>query len=121
MTAPFLQQSLVLPNPCRVENFHWHNMGLTNVPLSPNEYPVEFLYREILSKDQLLEALSFFLIRVPKCEADEEMPERGAFTILPRYHQSHPSQKRDHILETGYRDASPGSLRQHQLQRSHEG
>ncbi len=75
-------------DPRRAENFRWHNMGLTNVPQNPNEYPVEFLHREVLSKDHLLEMLSFFLIRVPKYEADDEHPERTAFTILPRYHQS---------------------------------
>ena len=75
-------------DPRRIENFRWHNMGLTNVPQDPDEYPVEFLYREVLSNDQLLEALSFFLIRVPDREADEEKPARPAFTIFPRYHQS---------------------------------
>jgi len=75
-------------DPRRIENFRWHNTGLTNEPQDPDEYPVEFLYREVLSKDQLLDALSFFLIRVPEREADDEMPEREAFTIFPRYHQS---------------------------------
>ena len=55
---------------------------------NPDEYPVEFLYREVLSKEQLLEALSFFLVRVPKREAEEDKPERPAFTLFPRYHQS---------------------------------
>lgn len=75
-------------DPRRIENFRWHNMGLTNTPLTEGEYPVEFLYREVLSKDHLLEALSFFLIRVPKRDAEEGIPERPAFTIFPRYHQS---------------------------------
>jgi len=75
-------------DPSREENFRWHNMGLTNAPQNPDEYPVEFLYREVLSKDQLLEALSFFLVRVPKREAEEDKPERPAFTLFPRYHQS---------------------------------
>jgi type I restriction enzyme R subunit len=75
-------------DPRRVENFRWHNTGLTNRPQTAGEYPVEFLYREVLSKDHLLEALSFFLVRVPKREAEEDKPERPAFTILPRYHQS---------------------------------
>jgi type I restriction enzyme R subunit len=75
-------------DPRREENFRWHNMGLTNTPTNPNEYPVEFLYREVLSKDQLLEALSFFLVRVPKREAEEDKPERPALTIFPRYHQA---------------------------------
>jgi type I restriction enzyme R subunit len=56
-------------DPRRVENFRWHNTGLTNTPQSAGEYPVEFLYREVLSKGQLLEALSFFLLRVPKLNA----------------------------------------------------
>lgn len=75
-------------DPRREENFRWHNMGLTNTPTNSGEYPVEFLYREVLSKERLLEALSFFLVRVPKREAEEDKPECPAFTIFPRYHQS---------------------------------
>lgn len=77
-------------DPRRIENFRWHNMGLSNQPLTEGgkEYPVEFLYREVLSQDQLLEMLSFFLVRVPMHEADEDKPAQPAFTILPRYHQS---------------------------------
>ena len=54
-------------DPRREQNFRWHNTGLTNesVTKDGSEYPVEFLYREVLAKDQLLEALSFFLVRVP--------------------------------------------------------
>src|SRR5207245_11017566 len=52
------------------------------------EISVEFLYREVLSKEHLLEALSFFLVRVPRREAYEDKPERPAFTLFPRYHQS---------------------------------
>jgi type I restriction enzyme, R subunit len=75
-------------DPCREENFRWHNMGLTNAPTNPNEYPVEFLYREVLSKEHLLEALSFFLVRVPEREAEDDKTKRSAFTMFPRYHQS---------------------------------
>jgi len=75
-------------DPCREENFRWHNMGLSNTPTNADEYPVEFLYREVLSQDQLLEALSFFLIRAPEREAEDDKPERPACTIFPRYHQS---------------------------------
>ena len=77
-------------DPRRVENFRWHNTGLTNEPITKDgsEYPVEFLYREVLSKDHLLEALSFFLVRAPKRDAEEDKPERPALTIFPRYHQS---------------------------------
>ena len=74
-------------DPRSEHNFRWYNMGLTNKPLTKGEYPVEFLYRETLSKEQLLEALSFFLIYVPKREAEEDRPERPAFTLFPRYHQ----------------------------------
>ncbi len=75
-------------DPQRVENFRWHNTGLANTPQTAGEYPVEFLYREVLSKDQLLEMLSSFLVRVPPRDAEEDKPERPACTILPRYHQS---------------------------------
>jgi type I restriction enzyme R subunit len=36
----------------------------------------------------LLEALSFFLVRVPEREAEDDKTERAAFTMFPRYHQS---------------------------------
>jgi len=75
-------------DPRREENFRWHNTGLTNTPQNPDEYPVEFLYREVLSKEHLLEALSFFLVRVPEREAEDDKTERSAFTLFPRYHQS---------------------------------
>lgn len=75
-------------DPHREENFRWHNMGLTNTPQNPDEYPVEFLYREVLSQEQLLEALSYFLVRVPRREAEGDKQERPAFTIFPRYHQN---------------------------------
>ncbi|MFZ2648537.1 MAG: DEAD/DEAH box helicase family protein [Burkholderiaceae bacterium] len=75
-------------DPRREQNFRWHNTGLTNTPQTATEYPVEFLYREVLAKDQLLEALSFFLVRVPHRDALDDKPERPAFTLFPRYHQS---------------------------------
>jgi type I restriction enzyme R subunit len=75
-------------DPSHVENFRWYNTGLTNTPQTDGEYPVEYLYREVLSKDHLLEMLSFFLIRVPKREAEEDKWGHPAYTILPRYHQS---------------------------------
>jgi type I restriction enzyme R subunit len=75
-------------DPRREQNFRWHNTGLTNTSQTASEYPVEFLYREVLAKEQLLEALSFFLVRVPYREAEDDKPERPAFTLFPRYHQS---------------------------------
>lgn len=74
-------------DPRREENFRWHNTGLTNTPLTEGEYPAEFLYREVLSRDRLIEALAFFLVYVPKREAKEDKPERPAVTLFPRYHQ----------------------------------
>lgn len=68
-------------DPRREENFRWHNMGLVNTPTNPGEYPVEFLYREMLSKDQLLEALSFFLVHVPKRGAEGDKPERKPIIV----------------------------------------
>ena len=70
------------------QNFRAHNMGLTNKATNADEYPVEFLYREVLSRDQLLEALSFFLVHVPERAAEDDKPARPASTIFPRFHQS---------------------------------
>ncbi|MDP3513731.1 MAG: DEAD/DEAH box helicase family protein [Sulfuritalea sp.] len=75
-------------DPRREQNFRWHNTGLTNTSQTATEYPVEFLYREVLAKDSLLEALAFFLVRVPQRDAADDVPERPAFTLFPRYHQS---------------------------------
>jgi type I restriction enzyme R subunit len=75
-------------DPRREENFRWHNTGLTNAAQNPNEYPVEHLYREVLSMEQLLEALAFFLVRVPARDAEDDKPARPAATLFPRYHQS---------------------------------
>ena len=98
--------AMAATDPRRVENFRWHNTGLTNEPETAGEYPVEFLYREVLSKDHLLEALSFFLVHVPQREAEEDKPARPTSTILPRYHQSRMVRKvaddaATHYAETG--------------------
>jgi type I restriction enzyme R subunit len=37
----------------------------------------------VLAQDQLLEALSFFLIRVPERDAEDDKPARPAFTLFP--------------------------------------
>lgn len=77
-------------DPHREQNFRWHNTGLTNEAITKDgsEYPVEFLYREVLTQEQLLEALSFFLVHVPQRDAEDDKPARPAFTLFPRYHQS---------------------------------
>lgn len=74
-------------DPRTEKNFRWFNTGLSNRPTTEGEYPVEFLYREVLSKDSLLEAISFYLVQASKQEAAEDRPERPAFTLFPRYHQ----------------------------------
>ena len=80
--------AMAATDPRQEENFRWHNMGLTNTPTHADEYPVEFLYREVLSQDHLLEALSFFLIRAPGRDAEGDKPARPASILFPRYHQS---------------------------------
>ncbi len=77
-------------DPRREQNFRWHNTGLTNEAITKDgsEYLVEFLYRKVLASDQLLEALSFFLVHVPQRDAEGDKPERPAITLFPRYHQS---------------------------------
>jgi type I restriction enzyme R subunit len=77
----------VATDPRAESNFRWFNTGLANHPQTDGEYPVEFLYREFLSKDSLLEAISFYLVRAAKQEAGPDRPERPAFTLFPRYHQ----------------------------------
>ena len=93
-------------DPRRPENFRWHNTGLTNKPLTESEYPVEYLYRGVLSKDHLLEALAFFLVYVPKRDPDGDRPASPAFTLFPRYHQSRMVRRLagdalDHFTATG--------------------
>jgi len=77
----------VATDPRMEKNFRWFNTGLGNKAETEGEYPVEFLYREVLSKVSLLEAVSFYLVRAQKKEAAEDRPEHPAFTIYPRYHQ----------------------------------
>lgn len=81
-------QAMVATDPRREENFRWFNTGLENKPLTDNEYPVEYLYREVFSRDRLLEALAAFLVYVPKRDASQEQPARPAYSLFPRYHQS---------------------------------
>lgn len=97
---------MVATDPRRERNFRWFNTGLSNQPITEGEYPVEFLYREVLSKERLLEALSFFLIHVPKRDATVEQPEHPAFSLFPRYHQSRMVRKvadaaLEHLASTG--------------------
>lgn len=81
-------EAMAATDPSRVENFRWYNSGLSNSAQSDAEYPVEFLYREVLAPDQLLEQLAVFLIHVPARAQTHDRPARAARTLFPRYHQS---------------------------------
>jgi type I restriction enzyme R subunit len=78
----------VATDPRREQNFRWYNTGLENQPITEGEYPVEYLYREVLALDAILEAISIYLVHVPQQEAEGDKRERPAFSIFPRYHQS---------------------------------
>lgn len=93
-------------DPSREKNFRWFNTGLTNAPITDGEYPIEYLYRDVLSKDTLLEAVAFYLVRSPKIEATDDKPEQPPFTIFPRYHQHRVVEKiadetQQHFATTG--------------------
>jgi type I restriction enzyme R subunit len=97
---------MMATDPRREQNFRWFNTGLTNHPMTAGEYPVEFLYREVLARDWLLEALAFFLVHVPERKAEDNKPECPAFTLFPRYHQSRMVRKiaddaLTHFVDTG--------------------
>jgi type I restriction enzyme R subunit len=44
----------VATDPLEAKNFRWFNTGLKNEPMTEGEYPVVFLYREVLSQDRLV-------------------------------------------------------------------
>lgn len=87
---------MVATDPKDERNFRWYNTGLENVATNKNEYPVEFLYKDVLAKDNIIEALSFYLVYVPQKEAEPGKPETPAYTIFPRYHQSRMVQNLSH-------------------------
>lgn len=97
---------MVATNTASENNFRWYNTGLTNKAVNTKEYPIEFLYRDVLSRDSIIEAVSFFLVYAPKRDAEEDKPERLAYTVFPRYHQSRMVKKvaqdaLDHFAATG--------------------
>ncbi len=79
---------MIATDPKREENFRWYNAGLANKAQTKGEYPVEYLYRDALAKDSILEYLSFYLIYVCPEKKKEEAAAKMPFTIFPRYHQS---------------------------------
>lgn len=70
------------------ENFRWHNAGLENKAETEGEYPIEYLYARVLSKDAILEYLSFYLIYVCPQKREDEDVAQPPFTVFPRFHQS---------------------------------
>ncbi len=95
---------MVATDPSREQNFRWHNTGLKNDTDTPGEYPVAFLYQEVLSKESILKALSFYLIYVPFREAKADRPEKAAVTIFPRFHQSRMVEALSRDLEAQFSD-----------------
>lgn len=95
-TLPFLHiaadtsEVKIATNPFTEYNFIPFNQGLTNKEETQGEYPIEFLYKYVLSKDWVLEYISFFLLYIPASQKITEdgiqliEPER---TIFPRFHQ----------------------------------
>lgn len=87
-SLPFLYVAMdtadikVATNPRLESHFRWYNAGLANEPQTEGEYPVEFFYRDVLAKENLLKALSFYLIHVP------EKDDKPSYSLFPRYHQS---------------------------------
>lgn len=80
----------IATNPRVENNFIPFNEGLVNEEETEGEYPIEFFYKNALSKDWILEYLNFFLLYIPvevvitDYGVTDVKPER---TIFPRYHQ----------------------------------
>ena len=95
LPAPFLYLAadtsdvMAATDPRKEENFRWHNMGLTNTPTNRGEYPVEFLYREVLSQGAVYwrrchsSSSACRSARRRKTSRSARPPR-----IFPRYHQS---------------------------------
>ncbi len=95
----------VATNPFHESNFMPFNEGLINKEETQGEYPIEFLYKNVLSKDWILEYLSFFLLYIP---SDQKVTEDGIkviepeFTIFPRYHQLRASKRLGENISTHF-------------------
>lgn len=110
-TLPFLHiaadtsEVKIATNPFLEHNFIPFNQGLTNKEENQGEYPIEFLYKDVLSKDWVLEYISFFLIYIP---ADQKIIEDGILlvdperTIFPRYHQLRCNHKLAHSISNHF-------------------
>jgi type I restriction enzyme R subunit len=77
-------------NPAIDKNFRWFNASLQNRAETPGEYPVEHIYRHVLSKENITGYLENFLVFVPaqeKIDENGDLHKTDSFTIFPRYHQ----------------------------------
>jgi type I restriction enzyme, R subunit len=95
-THPFLYVACsntevkVATDPRRYSNFRWLNANLENKAETEGEYPVEHLYRHVLSKDSIAGYLEHFLVHVPSKDEvleDATVKSSPSFSIFPRYHQ----------------------------------
>ena len=70
--------------------FQWLNAGLENKTASPDEYPVEHLYRDLLAPNTLLAFLEAYLIYVPsvkRMDSGSMTLVEPDYTLFPRYHR----------------------------------
>ena len=110
-TLPFLHiaadtsEVKIATNPFAEQNFIPFNQGLINKEENQGEYPVEFLYKDVLSKDWVLEYFSFFLLYIP---ANQKITDEGILlveperTMFPRFHQLRCNHKLAHSIADHY-------------------
>jgi len=110
-TLPFLHiaadtsEVKIATNPFSEHNFIPFNQGLTNKEENEDEYPIEFLYKDVLSKDWVLEYISFFLLYIP---ANQKITDDGILlveperTIFPRFHQLRSNHKLAQSISTHF-------------------
>jgi type I restriction enzyme R subunit len=77
------------------KRFKWFNAGLVNKAETTGEYPVEHVYRDVLSPENIVRFLEHYLIFVPAEEkmVDGVLHKNPSFTIIPRFHQLRSSKK----------------------------
>lgn len=88
-------QIMVATDPSKEENFLWFNTGLENHAKTKGEYPIEYFYADVLSKDRILDLISFYLVYSPPKTKEITNMDTGekkqidvpARSIFPRYHQ----------------------------------
>jgi len=110
-TLPFLHiaadtsEVKIATNPFSEHNFIPFNQGLTNKEENQGEYPIEFLYKDVLSKEWVLEYISFFLLYIP---ANQNITEDGILlieperTMFPRFHQLRSNHKLANNISTHF-------------------